>query len=131
MRRFILVLTGVLLTVLFTGCQSNPSGPDLPGTETIIPGDIILSEVMPDNEKLTLGHELEWIELYSRDEETVDLSHYALTDDLSQPNAYPLTGLQIRDGEYVIVVLPENAPFHLSAEGETVYLTCQGNPIYN
>ncbi|MBO5214417.1 MAG: CotH kinase family protein [Clostridia bacterium] len=129
MRRFILVLTGVLLTVLFTGCQSNPSGPDLPGTETIIPGDIILSEVMPDNEKLTLGHELEWIELYSRDEETVDLSHYALTDDLSQPNAYPLTGLQIRDGEYVIVVLPENAPFHLSAEGETVYLTCQGNPI--
>lgn len=132
MKRFLVFLTGIVLAMVLTGCQSQistPSDSDLPTTETVDPADIMISEIMPDNEKVVLGHNLEWIELYSREEGAVDLSFYALTDDLSKPNAYPLTGLQIQEGEYLIVTLPEKAPFHLSSDGETVYLTCQGNPI--
>ncbi|MBQ1965272.1 MAG: CotH kinase family protein [Clostridia bacterium] len=129
MKRYIglLLLVGITLSLL---CGCNPSaGPEGPGGSGIEAGDIIISEVMPDNEKVTLGHTLEWIELYSRQEGLVDLSPYALTDDLSNPNAYPLRGLTIADGEYRTVVLPEDASFHLASAGETVYLTCDGKEV--
>ncbi len=140
-RSFSLLLAMLIVLLTVPGCQPAQAPADTQfGSDTasdsvdgavdrIDSAQIVISEVMPDNEKLTMGHGLDWVELYYREEATVDLSYYALTDDLSAPEAYPLTGMQISEGEYLAVVLPEDAPFHLSAEGETVYLTCQGSVI--
>lgn len=129
MKRFCsLFLSLLFLALTFSGCRPSTGSPTDSGT-TSKPANIVINEVMPDNEKLTMGHTLDWVELYYREGETVDLSAYALTDDLSEPKAYPLTGLQLRGGEYLTVVLPEDASFRLSAEGETVYLTYGGNVV--
>ncbi len=134
MKRWLsLFLSGLFVVFSVVGCSS----PSVPSTdlstdeaeETVLPGNIIINEVMPDNEKVTLGHTLDWVELYSLEEGTVDLSQYALTDDLSKPNAFPLTGLVLSEGQYFAVALPEDAPFHLSSAGETVYLTFRGKEV--
>ncbi len=127
-RSRLLIFALLVFALTLSGCRQAEESPSDSGSVTK-PANIVINEVMPDNEKLTMGHSLDWVELYYREGEPVDLSLYALTDDLSVPNAYPLTGLQIREGEYLTVVFPENAPFHLSAEGETVYLTYGGNAV--
>ncbi len=139
MKRFlVLLLAAACLLPLFSACAFREPSADRPssGTDTGVepedrfdPAEIVISEVMPDNERVVLGHSWDWIELYSREEGTVDLSPYALTDDLASPNAYPLTGKTVCEGEYLLIVLPEDAPFHLSSAGETVYLTLQGKPV--
>lgn len=130
MKRFGSIVLAALFSVsILAACRSSEGTPNPNETEKVIPANIIINEVMPDNEKLTLGHSLDWVELYYRDEGTVDLSAYALTDDLSKPNAFPLTGLQIHEDEYLVVILPEDAAFHLSSAGETVYLTCGGQKV--
>lgn len=126
-------LAAIMITAVFTSCTSAPSVPTDTGhpseTETVTPSNLIISEVMPDNEKLCLGHDLDWVELYNREETAVSLNAYYLTDDPKEPYAMSLTGLQIPAEGYLTVVLEEDAPFHLSSEGESIYLTCQGNII--
>ncbi len=130
MKRFGSIVLAALFSVsILAACHSSEGTSNPNETEKVIPANIVINEVMPDNEKLTMGHSLDWVELYYRDEETVDLSAYALTDDLSKPNAFPLTGLQIHEEEYLVVVLPEDAAFHLSSAGEAVYLTCGGQKV--
>ena len=82
-----------------------------------------ISEVMPDNRNLVLGHELDWVELYNPGDAAVALEGYALTDDLENPCALPLTDLEIPAGGYLTVTLKDSDPFGLSETGETVYLT--------
>ena len=127
-RFFSLLLASLFFVLTLCACSPNASTPS-DDSQGVNPAKVIINEVMSDNENLTMGHALDWIELYYREEGTVDLSAYALTDDLSSPYAFPLTDRSIREGEYLTVVLPQDAPFHLSSEGETVYLTCQGKPI--
>lgn len=98
-------------------------------TPEIIPSDVVVNEAMADNQNLCLGHTLDWVELYNREETPVNLDYYFLTDDLTEPNAMSLAGLQIPADGYLTITLDENAPFHLSAKGETLYLTCQGKTI--
>lgn len=90
---------------------------------------LVISEVMPDNRSLVLGHELDWVELYNPEDTAVSLDGYALTDDPSLPEALPLTGLEIPAGGYLAVVLEDGGPVGLSEVGETVYLTCQGETV--
>ena len=82
-----------------------------------------ISEVMPDNRNLVLGHEQDWVELYNPEDTDILLDGYALTDDLSRPDALPLTGLTIPADGYLTIPLEDNGPFGLSEMGETVYLT--------
>ena len=128
-----ILLVSVVLITTFTACQTSEQSGNADAqnsTGKIVPQNVFITEVMPDNEKLVMGHDLDWVELYFRDEGTVDLEHYALTDDLEDPQAvYSLKGLTISEGEYLVVTLDEKAPFHLSANGETVYLTCDGDVI--
>jgi len=127
------LLSAVFFVISFTACQ--PIKTDVESetestSEKIVPRNIIINEAMADNEKLVMGHGFDWVELYFRDEGTVDLGHYALTDNLEDPQAiYSLKGMTIRDGEYLVITLDDKAPFHLSAQGETVYLTFDGEVI--
>ncbi len=138
MKRIFALLTAAVLALTLVACtdpgtpSTDPGTPSTdPQTPTVKPGvaaKLIINEVMPDNEKLTLGHANDWIEIYSQNEGTIDLSAYALTDDMTKPNEYRLSGT-ISEGEYKVFVLDDNAPFRLSSQGETVYLTYGGQAI--
>ncbi len=131
MKRIFALLTAAVLALTLVAC-TDPGTPSTdPQTPTVKPGvaaKLTINEVMPDNEKLTLGHANDWIEIYSQNEGTIDLSAYALTDDMTKPNEYRLSGT-ISEGEYKVFVLDDNAPFRLSSQGETVYLTYGGQAI--
>ena len=87
-----------------------------------VAADLLISEVMPDNKFLTMGHEHDWVELYNREEAAISLDGYYLTDDAEKPTLVSLAGLSIPAGGYLTIVLDDTAPFRLSADGETVYL---------
>ncbi|MBQ7324767.1 MAG: CotH kinase family protein [Clostridia bacterium] len=126
------------LCTLLTACRPSSPGEDSTAdshTTTTNPPihtpstpakDLIISEVMPDNKDLHLGGDADWIELYNREESAVSLDGYYLTDDLNNPSDLSLAGKQIPAGGYLVIVLDEEADFHLSTAGETVYLTRGG-----
>lgn len=149
-----LLLIFVLLVSMFAGCApqtenptedtsatGNSSVPETSedptenstgnSTEVTLPAaaDLAINEVMPDNKKVVLGHENDWIELHNRDDAEVSLDNYYLTDDPAKPNEMALTGLSIPADGYLVVVLDDSAAFRLSADGETVYLTYGGQVI--
>lgn len=108
------------VTCLLTGCKSASE------TNTVsAPGgcSVVINEVMADNNDLWLGHSLDWIELYNTGTAQVDLSAYYLTDNMEEPTALSLQGYTLAPNGYLVIELPETAPFHLSSQGETVYLT--------
>lgn len=91
--------------------------------------DVIVNEVMPDNELLCLGHDQDWVELYNGGTETACLDGYFLTDDPTKPERYDLTGKTVAAGDYLVIVLGADAPFHLSSAGETIYLINNGEVV--
>lgn len=108
--------------------DSDSSGESIsPEDEPI--ADLIISEVMPKNDRLYLGHDLDWIELYNPGEAPVDLSSWFLTDDTERPYRLPLAGYVIPAEGYLVISLDEAAPFHLSSLGETVSLTTRGTTV--
>lgn len=102
--------------------QTQPAPTELAQTD-VIPADIEITEVMSDNRNLTLGHEKDWVELYNPGDVSADLSGFYLTDDLSQPQAMPLTGYSVPAGGFLVIALEKDGPFQLSEMGENVYLT--------
>ena len=141
MKRILsLLLTVILLASTLAGCVSDPGHETTVGTSgsttstpsTSVPidaSDIVINEVMPDNERLCLGHELDWIELLNQEETTVTLDGYYLTDDLQDLHAIPLAGLQIAPGGYLVITLDDASAFRLSSSGESVYLICNDSII--
>lgn len=104
---------------------TEPSAPQ----ETVTAVPLVISEVMPDNRNLTLGHELDWVELYNPEDAAVSLDNYCLTDDPNTSDCLSLTGLEIPAGGYLTVTLDDGGPLGLSETGETVYLTYQGEIV--
>ena len=150
MKRILpLFLTMALLICLMTGCSTNVSAPaHTTSPETVVPTadpveettpqttqpDVVpaaleITEVMPDNTRLILGCEQDWVELYNPEDTGVILDGYALTDDPAQPNALPLSGLEIPADGYLPIILEDGGPLGLSEMGETVYLTHNGQII--
>lgn len=130
-----LFLAAVLLLGMLASCAQEPQPTDTTGQSAptaapttapteppVTAKDIVISEVMPDNKWLCLGHDLDWIELYNRDTEAVVLDGYYLADNTQLAEAMDLSGMEIPAGGYLNIVLQENDPFHLSSQGETVYL---------
>jgi hypothetical protein len=107
---------------------SKPNDPSLP-TGAIQTGNISINEVMPDNKKLVLGHELDWIELYNAEDVAVNLDGYYLADNPENPTELSLDGLQIPAKGYLLITLDDASPFRLSADGETVYLFVKGEVV--
>ncbi len=98
-------------------------------TQPAAPADLTISEVMADNQKLCLGHSMDWVELYNREENPVQLDGYCLTNDPKKPDALPLSGMTVDAGDYLVVTLDKTAPFHLSAVGGSIYLTYYGRVL--
>ena len=130
MKRIIALLL-VLATLLALGGCREVAQPDvtitIPTTETTVEtrpdaANLRISEVMPDNKFLTMGHENDWVELQNRTDAAVSLDGYYLTDDAEKPTQLSLEGFSIPAGGYLTIVLDDAAPFRLSADGETVYL---------
>jgi len=143
MKRILSLLLAVLLifTVL-AGCQpqienpkpdqQEPPKPTVDPTEppvVIVPGNIIINEVMPDNERLCMGHENDWVELYNLDGTDVSLDGYYLTDNPDKLHTMPLDGLTIPAEGYLVITLDDSSAFKLASTGESVYLVCQDTII--
>ena len=139
MKRFLVgFLTICLLVGSLSGCspeQAQPGGstaakPGDPSVPNTIPeatsqpqaAELVISEVMPDNKYVTMGHAMDWVELYNREETPVSLDGYYLTDNPNQPQAMSLAGLTIQPDGYLVITLGEEAPFRLSADGESLWL---------
>ena len=129
MKKRIALLLALATLFSLVGCMEAPQADTSACTTTEgttapkpIAADLLISEVMPDNKFLTMGHENDWVELLNREETAVSLDGYFLTDDPEKPAQLPLQGLEIPAGGYLTIVMDEAAPFRLSAEGETVYL---------
>ena len=130
MKRRIAWLLALASLVSLVGCtEAPPPETTMAPTTTQVTtepspdaADLLISEVMPDNKFLAMGHENDWVELQNRGETDVSLEGYYLTDDAEKPTQLSLDGLRIPAGGYLAIVLDETAPFRLSADGETVYL---------
>lgn len=103
--------------------SSSAAVQSTPTVDPIVPYDLVLTEVMASNTDLCLGHDLDWVEIHNREEFTVSLEGYFLTDDADKPNKLSLAEYRIAPDGYLVIVLPDDAPFRLSASGETVLLT--------
>lgn len=150
MRRILaLLLVLSLLAGLLYGCDTHSTDPTstTPTTETTKPVqteptvstvptephpeamDVTINEVMPDNKKLCMGHENDWVELHNREDAEVTLDGYYLTDDPEKPEALSLTGMTIPADGYLVLTLDDAAPFRLAKDGEAIYLTYDGAVI--
>lgn len=130
MKKTVAALLVLAMLCSLPGCMETPdatAGTTTEGTTAPKPvaADLLISEVMPDNKFLVMGHENDWVELLNREETAISLEGYYLTDDPEKPAQLPLSGLEIPAGGYLTIALDEAAPFRLSAEGETVYLFFQ------
>lgn len=129
MRRYISL---ILVMILLTGCVAVPeettppttssTAPSAPETPPVIPQGLLISEVMADNKLLSLGHDMDWVELHNPGITPAALDGFYLSDDATQPQKLALDGKTIPAEGYLVIALGEDAPFKLSAEGETVYL---------
>lgn len=97
--------------------------------EPSAPYNIIINEIMPDNEYLCMGNAYDWIELYNEDGADATLNGYYLTDNLYNTQAMSLDHIVIPAYGYAVVTLDDAAPFHLSKNGEKVYLAYKGQII--
>jgi len=100
-------------------------------------GDIVISEVMTSNSQFLAednGETYDWIELYNRGSQTVNLAGYGLTDNTGNPAKFRMPDKTIAPGEYYTVLASGLADdesikknyvhtnFKLSAGGEVLAL---------
>lgn len=106
------------------------------------PAGLRISEVVTTNDSYLRGayaRTCDWVELYNASNEAISLSEYALSDDSGDPGAYPLPDVTLEAGQYLVLFLTEDTvnlrkgysvlPFTLSAEGESLYLSKDGQII--
>jgi len=105
---------------------------------------VVISEIMSTNTK-TLpdenGQYYDYIELYNRSSETVDLEGWYLTDDETQLRKWRMPQVTLCAGEYLVVYASKldrkddpaylHTNFGLSSEGETLLLVDAGGRIMN
>ena len=97
--------------------------------------ELVITEVLPSNGKyLPVGQEYyDLVEIMNNSQEPLNLADYGLTDKANNPTRYTFPEVTLQPGEYYVVycsdepALGENhAPFKVSAEGETLYLSKNG-----
>ncbi|MBO5130395.1 MAG: lamin tail domain-containing protein [Oscillospiraceae bacterium] len=98
--------------------------------------DLIISEVMPSNCSYLVqsdGEYYDWLELKNISGASVDLTHYALSDDPDSPDKFRLPDVTLEAGETIVIICSgyteltdsryTHAPFTLSREESWVYLS--------
>ena len=86
-------------------------------------GDVIISEVCAG------GDDGDWIELYNRGAEVLDLEGWHLSDDEREPKKLMLTGPVLKAEGFHVVSLAEGAPFSISFSGERLVLTDENGTV--
>jgi len=97
-------------------------------------GDIVINELLASNDVTNADQDGgfdDWVEIYNKGTEAVDLEGYTITDDITDFTLFVFpAGTVIQPNEYIIVWAdkePEQEGYHadlkISASGETLYLT--------
>ncbi len=107
--------------------------------ETLANASVRISEFMASNGSAHLGPDgtyCDWIELYNLSSQTVDLTGWSLSDDISKPKKYTFSGVSIAPNSFLVIyntALPTDGAlcidFGLSANGETLLLTTPDDKI--
>ena len=99
--------------------------------------DIVINEIMASNDFTAVdefGEFDDWIEIYNKGNESINLSGYFLSDDLNNLTKYTFPDVTLDPDQYFIVWADDDeeeqgdynhATFKLSASGESVYLSDQ------
>ena len=97
--------------------------------------DVVINEIMASNDNYIadeFGEYDDWIEIYNKGSQAIDLSNYHLSDDVDNLGKYSFPNIILGPNEYFIVWADDDeedqgdynhATFKLSASGEEVYLS--------
>ena len=100
-RNYHLLFWIVTVAILLFGARQmfSSSAPQAPSALSI--NEILASNVagLTDED----GDHSDWIEIYNRSNQTVNLSGWALTDDLTQPSKWTFPNLTLGSHEYLVV----------------------------
>ena len=103
--------------------------------DEIISGDLVINEIMASNDNIATdeyGEFDDWIEIYNKGQESISLSGYYLSDDISNLTKYTFPDFILEPDEYFIVWADDDeedqgdynhATFKLSASGEELYFS--------
>lgn len=99
-------------------------------TEIPIPKKIIINELMADNDNFIsdqAGLFSDWIELYNNSQDTIALSQYFLTDQISNPNQWAFPDTLLYPNAFYLVwasgdtsIASNHSNFKLSKDGEEI-----------
>ncbi len=104
------------------------------GINVLAYSDVVINELMASNTSAIADQDGEfddWIELYNKSTNSIDLSGYYLSDDLADPTKWTIpSGTTIMGNDYLIIWTDKDttqaglhANFKLSADGEGAILT--------
>ncbi len=105
-------------------------------------GDIVINEFMASNSNVVSdqdGDFDDWIEIYNKGSQTIDISGYHLSDDADSLTIFTFpSGTTIPSNSYLVVWADKDlsqsgyhADFKLSSSGETIYLSDASMTILN
>ncbi len=106
-------------------------------------GDVVINEFMASNSMTVAdgsGAFADWIELYNKGNETVDLTGYSLTDDAAELNKWMFPDNTVLEADEYLIIWADSdeedttadelhASFKLSAGGEAVILVNENNEV--
>ena len=109
--------------------DTSAPGSDESGSIPIYPSPdenetVRITEVMNRNKHVPVGGSVcNWVELFNAGDDPVDLSDYALTDDVQNPSKAPLPKRILQPGEYYVYLCGGASPLQLTKDSTAVYLT--------
>ena len=127
----LLCIASLLVTSAFLG-PANPTAHPLT--------QLKITEVMADNRTTLLdddGHFYDWVEITNTGTISINTADVYLTDNVNQPDRYPLPECVLTPNESLLIYLTGNnqedrpyyAPFALNNDGETLYLFADGEQL--
>jgi len=100
----------------------------------ILSSNIVINEIMSSNNNVVsdeFGEYDDWVEIYNKGSESINLNNYHLSDDLTNLGKYTFPNFVLNADEYLVIWADDDeedqgewhATFKLSASGEEIYLS--------
>ena len=99
----------------------------------VLSSNIVINELMASNNNIIsdeFGEYEDWIEIYNKGSQSIDLSNYHLSDDITNLDKYTFPSLILAPDDYFIVWADDDdeqgdghASFKLSSSGDGIYLS--------